>query len=322
MPVRTPHFPDLLFGSAARLRRWEGALMGLLAAHGYRELHPSLVLRESQPDGALRFFDGDDLVALRWDFTVALAGLLARSFPEPPPRLAYAGAVFRRPVQPWEAVERFEVGCERIQPEGESSTEADVELARLLMAIPGLLGLKSAILHLGNAALVRRPLEAEGLCGDLADAVVAALSRRAPHRVREALDGHPSAARLTAHAEALLSALDGPGTLGALENSPYAGLLEDERNHMDRALKALLPILPPNLELRVDLADVAGLGFYTGPTLRLWAPGAQQELAAGGRYDRLFPGLGRPWQAAGFCVRLSRLLDLAQTRPDLFEAPR
>ncbi|MDP1830725.1 MAG: ATP phosphoribosyltransferase regulatory subunit [Geothrix sp.] len=322
MPIRTPHFPDLLFGSASRLRRWEDALMGLLEAHGYRELHPSLVLRESVPDGALRFFDGDDLVALRWDFTVALAGLLARSFPVPPPRVAYAGAVFRRPAQPWEAVERFEVGCERIQPEGEPSGEADVELARLLMAIPGVLGLKSAILHLGNAALVRRPLEAEGLFGDLADAVVAALSRRAPHRVREALDGHPSAARLTAHAEALLSGLDGPGTLDALESSPYADLLKDERDRMDRALKALLPILPPNLELRVDLADVAGLGFYTGPTLRLWAPGAQQELAAGGRYDRLFPGLGRPWQAAGFCVRLSRLLDLAETRPDLFEQPQ
>ncbi|WP_243286016.1 ATP phosphoribosyltransferase regulatory subunit [Geothrix terrae] len=322
MAVRTPHFPDLLFNSAARLRRWEGALMGLLADHGYRELHPSLVLRETPPEGALRFFDGDELVALRWDFTVALAGLLTRTFPAPPDRVAYAGAVFRRPVQPWEAVERFEVGCERIQPEGEPAAEADVELARLLMAVPGLLGLKSAILHLGNAALVRRPLEAEGLFGELADAVVAALSRRAPHRVREALDGHPSAVRLTTHAEALLSELDGPGTLSALAASPYAALLEEERNHMDRALKALLPILPPNLELRVDLADVAGLGFYTGPTLRLWAPGAQQELAAGGRYDRLFPGLGRPWQAAGFCVRLSRLLDLAATRPDLFEEPR
>jgi len=322
MPVRTPHFPDLLFDSAARLRRWEGALMGLLEAHGYRELHPSLVLREAVPDGSLRFFDGDDLVALRWDFTVSLAGLLARRFTAPPPRVSYAGAVFRRPVQPWEAVERFEVGCERIQPEGEASGEADVELARLLMAIPGVLGLKSAILHLGNAALVRRPLEAEGLTGDLADAVVAALSRRAPHRVREALGGHAAAGRLAAHAEALLSELDGPGTLNALKASPYADLLKEEREHMDRALSSLLPILPPNLELRVDLADVAGLGFYTGPTLRLWAPGAQQELAAGGRYDRLFPGLGRPWQAAGFCVRLSRLLDLAETRPDLFEQSR
>ena len=322
MPVRTPHFPDLLFNSAGRLRRWEGALMGLLEAHGYRELHPSLVLREAVPEGALRFFDGDDLVALRWDFTVSLAGVLARGFPVPPPRVSYAGAVFRRPAQPWEAVERFEVGCERIQAEGESSDEADLELAKLLMAIPGILGLKSAILHLGNAALVRRPLEAEGIFGELADAVVAALSRRAPHRVQEALDGHPSAARLAAHAQALLSELDGPGTLAALAASPYADLLQNERDQMDQTLRSLLPILPPNLELRVDLADVAGLGFYTGPTLRLWAPGAQQELAAGGRYDRLFPDLGRPWQAAGFCVRLSRLLDLADTRPDLFEQPR
>ena len=319
MAIRTPHFPDLLFGPAERLRRWEAVLMALLSEHGYRELHPSLVHREALPEDALRFFDGDELVALRWDFTVALAGLLARRFPEPPPRVAYAGAVFRRPVQPWEAMERFEVGCERIQQEGEPSAEADLELARLLMAIPGALGLRSAILHLGNAALVRRPLEAEGIFGDLAQAVVSALSRRAPHRVREALDGHPSAPRLVRHAEALLSELDGPSSLKALEASPYAHLLEDERAHMDRALAALLPLLPERLTLRVDLADVAGLGFYTGPTLRLWAPGAQQELAAGGRYDGLFPALGRPWQAAGFCIRLSRLLDLADTRPDLFE---
>lgn len=321
MPVRTPHFPDLLFGAAARLRRWEGILMDLLAAQGYRELHPSLVLREPVPEGTLRFFDGDELVALRWDFTVALAGLLARRFPEPPDRVAYAGAVFRRPAQPWEAVERFEVGCERIQPAGEPSAEADVELARLLLAVPEALGLKRAILHLGNAALVRRPLEAEGLPPALAKAVVTALSRRAPHRVREALAGNPAAGRLTAHAEALLSDLDGPETLRALDASPYADLLAGERDHMGRALRALLPILPGHVDLRVDLADVAGLDFYTGPTLRLWAPGAQQELAAGGRYDRLFPELGRPWQAAGFCVRLSRLLDLAETRPDLFEQP-
>jgi ATP phosphoribosyltransferase regulatory subunit HisZ len=322
MPIHTPHFPDLLFDSAARLRRWEAALMALLADHGYRELHPSLVLREAMTEGALRFFDGDDLVSLRWDFTVALAGLLTRSFPEPPARVAYAGAVFRRPAQPWEAVERFEVGCERIQPQGEASAEADVELARLLMAIPGVLGLKSALLHLGHAALVRRPLEAEALPQDRTQAVVAALSRRAPHRVAQAMEGHPAAARITAHATALLAELDGPRTLEALDQSPYAELLRDEREHLDRALRALLPILPPRLDLRVDLADVAGLGFYTGPTLRLWAPGAQQELAAGGRYDQLFPALGKPWQAAGFCVRLSRLLDLAATRPDLFEAPR
>ena len=320
MAVRTPHFPDLLFSSAARLRRWEAGLMGLLEAHGYRELQPSLVMREPVPETGLRFFDGDDLVALRWDFTTALAALLVRSFPSPPARVSYAGAVFRRPGQPWEAVERFEVGCEHIQVEGGSSSDADLELARLLMTVPQVLGLHQAILQLGNAALVRIPLEVENLAPAVAGTVVAALSRRAPHRVREALGNHPSAQRLMQHTEALLAGLDGPHALDALDRSPYLRHLQEERNHMERAIRAILPMLPQGLELRVDLADVAGLGFYTGPTLRLWAPGAQQELAAGGRYDRLFPALGRPWQAAGFCVRLSRLLDLAETRPDLFAA--
>lgn len=319
MPIHTPHFPDLLFDGAARLRRWEGALMGLLTTQGYRELHPSLVLREPLEEGTVQFFDQDDRVALRWDWTVALARQLARRFTDPPPRVSYAGSVFRRPQSSWEPVERFEVGCERIQLDQEGRTASDLELARLLMSVPGLLGLRGGLLQLGHAALLRKPMEAENLPPELEHQMVRALSRRAPHRVKAALGDHPAAARLLRHAEALLSELDGPTTLKALESSPYSALLEDERAELGRALEALSPILPPGLELRVDLADVAGLRFYTGPTLRLWAPGARQELAAGGRYDGLFPQLGRPWFAAGFCIRLSRMLDLAETRPELFE---
>jgi ATP phosphoribosyltransferase regulatory subunit HisZ len=136
--------------------------------------------------------------------------------------------------------------------------------------------------------------------------------------VREALDGHPAASRLAAHAEALLAEPDGPDTLQALAASPYAAMLADEVAHLARAHAAISPLLPPGLELRLDHADVQGIGFYTGPTLRLWAPGAQAELASGGRYDGLYPELGRDWKAAGFCLRLSRLLDLAETRPELF----
>ncbi|MBI4913480.1 MAG: ATP phosphoribosyltransferase regulatory subunit [Acidobacteria bacterium] len=319
MPIRTPHFPDLLFDAARRLRRWEGALMALLQRHGYEELHPSLVLREPHEADCLRFFDGNELVALRSDFTVSLARLLSQRFPEPPPRVAYAGAIFRRPLQPWEPVERFEVGCERIHEDPEGRPGADVELARLLLAVPGALGLRGGILQLGHAALLRVPMDQEGLPPALRDALVRAISRRSAHRAAEALADHPAAPRLLAHAETLLEQLDGAGGLQALSRSPYAGALTRELEHLHGTLEALLPLLPAGLTLRVDPADVHGLPFYTGPTLRLWAPGAQQELAAGGRYDGLFPELGRPWFAAGFCVRLSRLLDLAETRPELFE---
>ena len=147
MPTHMPHFPDLLFEPAARLRAWEHALMGLLAEAGYGELHPSLVMREPLEPEAVRFFDGADLVALRWDFTVALGRLLSSRFEAPPPRVSYAGAVFRRPQQPWEPVERFEVGCERLQAPGEDTAAADVELARLMVAMPAALGLRGGILQ-------------------------------------------------------------------------------------------------------------------------------------------------------------------------------
>lgn len=294
--------------------------MTLLAQAGYRELRSSLVMREPHPETSLRFFDGDQLVALRWDYTTALARMLSKRFSQPPPRVSYAGAVFRRATQPWEPVERFEVGCERIHEDEADRDEADAEMARLLMAVPASLGLRGAILQLGSAALLRRPLEEEQLPAALAREVATATSRRAPHRVRAALADHPSARRLVAHCEALLSELDGFEALEALDHSPYATLLGAEREHLGKALTALAPLVPGGLQLRLNLADVQGLDFYTGPTLRLYAAGAQAELAAGGRYDGLYPELGKPWRAAGFCVRLTPLMDLAESRPDLFDA--
>ncbi len=319
MTLRTPHFPDLLFDAAARLRAWESSLLRLLSDHGYRELRPSLVMREPMAQSPLRFFDQDELVGLRWDFTEALARLLASRFNEPPPRIAYAGAVFRKSIAPWESVERWEVGCERIQTAEEDAVEADLDLARLLMAVPAALGLKRGLLQLGDAAFWRRPLEAEAIPEPLAAAATRALHQRAAHRVREVLEDHPAAARIADHAALLTAEPDGLAGLDALASSPYAALLADDRERLAARFKGLHPLLPAGLELRLDLADVADLGFYTGPTLRLWAAGATTGLAAGGRYDRLYPELGRPWQAAGFCVRLSTLLELYDNRPDLFE---
>jgi len=318
MPTHTPHFPDLLFESARRLRRWENAVLDLLERNGCAELRPSLVLRESRPDSGVRFFDGEDLVSLRWDFTVALARLVVRRFPDPPERISYAGSVFRKASQAWDPVEHAEVGCEFIHADPAQGHQVDLELAQLMMAVPGVLGLRGGILALGDAALLRRPLEAEQLPAALSERLVWALERRAPHRAAEALDGHPAAPRLLTHLDTLLAVPDGKANLTAVEAGPYGTLLKDECAQLAQTYATLNPLLPEGLSLRLDLADVKGLDFYTGPTLRLWAPGAQEELAAGGRYDHLFPELGRPWSAAGFCVRLTRLLDLAETRPELF----
>ena len=323
MPTHTPSFPDLLFEDAARLRRWETLLMDHLGGAGYRELHPSMVLRDPAGPSTVRFFDGDHLVALRWDFTESLARTLVRRYQDPPPRLSYAGPVFRRPANSWDPVERIEVGCENIQTDRALRTEADRELARLLMAVPGLLGLQGCLLHIGHAALLRRPLEAEAIPADLGLEVARVLDRRAIHRAAEAAgrsSGPGAAAGPRRDAAVRPRRRRQPGRPGpAALRGPAGGRA---RASMSRVLEVLTAQLPRGADPAPGHgATCAGLGFYTGPTLRLWAPGAQKELAAGGRYDRLFPEMGRPWFAAGFCVRLSTLLELAETadRPESHE---
>ncbi len=322
MPIQTPHFPDLLFDAAERLRRWENATLHLLGGAGYRELHPSLVAREPADQRKVRFFDGEQLVALRWDHTRSLAALLAGRFIEPPPRVSYAGAVFRKPAHPWEPTERFEVGCERVQDEHEATSDADLELARLLLRVPSALGMRGGFLQLGHLSFLSRPLALEGLPSELASKLAIPLSRRAPHRLRavlltEGIEG-AVAARLLSHFDTILAETTRGVVLDSLRQSPYAPCLNGEIGALSEAAQSLRALLPAEMSLRVDLADVHGLDLYTGPTIRLWAPGGRQELAAGGRYDALYPSLGKPWRAAGFCVRLTPLLDLAETRPDLF----
>jgi ATP phosphoribosyltransferase regulatory subunit HisZ len=315
MAVARPHFPDLLFEQTARLRCWERALSDLFVGHGYLELAPSLVTEKMQPD-SIRCIDGDRIVGLRFDFTEAIATMLATRSEAPPECISYRGAVFRRPVHGWEPVERFEVGVEHIQHEGEHGAareraqKADRNLLALLLQVPACVGLRGAVLQLGSAALLALPLQAEGVVADLAQDIATWISKRAPHRVAELLANHPASRKLVTHVECLIA--------GELEHSPYAALLENTARELHSAADFARASMPSNVSLRLDTADVAGFGFYTGPTMRLWAPHAAFELGGGGRYDGLYPAMGKPWQAAGFCIRLARLLDLADGHPELF----
>jgi len=314
MPTHRPLFPDLLFEPAKRLRTWEARLMALFSDEGYQELRPSLVSqkRETKASREMLALDGEGGVsALRSDFTVALADLFVARFPSPPPRVSYAGPVFREPLGAWEAAERFEVGCEHTGP-AEESSEADRALYTLLAKVPDALGLGGGTLKLGHAGLVRRPLDDEGITGPTRKAYVRALSVRAHHRVDEALASAPTDTRerLSLHAKALLD--DAP------DESPYRARIEGEIRAIDEAAAVCKEALPRRIRVRKDHADVTGIDFYTGPTFALWAPYASAELVAGGRYDALYPSLGKPWCAAGFCVRLSRLLDLHEAHPELF----
>jgi len=67
----------------------------------------------------------------------------------------------------------------------------------------------------------------------------------------------------------------------------------------------------PNINVHLDLADVAGYGYYTGIKHAAYIPGRGRTVAKGGRYDSIGEHFGRARPATGFSVDLKTLVKLA-----------
>jgi ATP phosphoribosyltransferase regulatory subunit len=77
-----------------------------------------------------------------------------------------------------------------------------------------------------------------------------------------------------------------------------------------RAIESLCDALAGrglSARLRLDLGEVRGLDYYTGPSFALLADGPGEPLGAGGRYDDLLGRFGRPLPASGFAIDLDHL---------------
>jgi ATP phosphoribosyltransferase regulatory subunit len=64
-----------------------------------------------------------------------------------------------------------------------------------------------------------------------------------------------------------------------------------------------------------DLADLRGYAYYTGARFAIYAPGASDALARGGRYDEVGAVFGRNRPAAGFSLDLKALVSTVVPRP-------
>jgi ATP phosphoribosyltransferase regulatory subunit HisZ len=76
-----------------------------------------------------------------------------------------------------------------------------------------------------------------------------------------------------------------------------------------RSLGTLLEKEFPGLPVRLDPTDVRHWTYYSGLTLKAFSPRHPYTVLSGGRYDGLYPSLGRPLGACGFAVHTGRLLE-------------
>jgi ATP phosphoribosyltransferase regulatory subunit len=296
---------------ALRRRAVARALLTEIRLAGYRPvITPSLELLatlergldEGARRGVLKLVEphSGELVAFRPDVTPQIARLAAvhltgPAAPPPPHRLAYDGIVLRSRARTAGAPrEVFQVGVELL---GVRTPEADAEVVALAARAAARCGLDRLTIDVGHAAVVDAALRAAGVPADGAPAVLAALRRKDARGVEEAAPGGALAALADLYgppAEVLARARALPALAGPL--GPALDELE--------ALCALLD--DPRVVL--DLGEPRAASYYTGPTFALYAPGAAEAVAAGGRYDDLVARYGAPLPATGFAADLDPIL--------------
>ncbi len=317
---------DLLPPEAALRRAIARAFLGRAELFGYEHVIPPVFeyaqtlergLGTLDPREIVRFVEPEtgEVVALRPDVTPQIARLVTtRLEGRPPPyRLAYDASVLRRRAGARARTHRqiSQLGVELV---GVPALEGDLELLALAATSLAAMGLPRFTIDLGHAEIARSLLQ--GLAPADAERLGDALAKKDRREIARAAAELDPAVR---DALVALPTLHGdPSVLESLpvvvREGPAAAAIAELRT-LVRELEALLRAEGvEGAHVSVDLAEVRGLAYYTGPFYQLFAEGPGVAIGAGGRYDQLLarfapsgsPASGLP--ASGLALDVDALL--------------
>ncbi len=256
-----------------------------------------------------KFFDkeGNTLV-LRPDFTPSMARCAAKYFMEEdvPIRFCYLGNTFTNTSDlQGKLKEVTQMGAELI---GDSSVEADAEMAAMVIETLAAAGLKDFQLSIGNVEYFK------GICME------AGLEEETELELREYISGknYFGAEELlrdrkvpSRYCEAVLKVTDLFGSTDALAQAKtlVAG--------NGRSLKAVerleklyetLCLYGVEKYVSFDLGMLSKYNYYTGVIYKAYTYGVGDALVKGGRYDTLLGRFGKNAPAIGFMVVMDDLM--------------
>ncbi|PZA08165.1 MULTISPECIES: ATP phosphoribosyltransferase regulatory subunit [unclassified Meiothermus] len=288
----------------ARLRReLAERLTALFHGWGYELVElPALELYDPRHVLAERSFKlvdkTGDVLALRSDFTSALANLVEAFPPEHlPVRYQYAGQVWLREADAelGRVREYTQFGVELV---GVSSPQADAEVLELAWEALRALGFVGAKIEVGLPSLVRDLLESVGLEPSKTEALRQVIHRKNIPELASLLEAY----RVGHLAPSILALPDLYGGREVLREAHRLSLSEKAKADLDW-LEEVLTLLP-QVPLLLDLGRARRLDYYTGINFQAYTQDFGLPLLGGGRYDgTLLP------QACGFTVGLERVME-------------
>ncbi|MGD8310497.1 MAG: ATP phosphoribosyltransferase regulatory subunit [Chromatiales bacterium] len=313
---------EVLPPDADHLEGMRRELLDLFRSWGYELIIPPFVefleslLTGTGRDLDLQTFKLTDqltgrLMGVRADITPQAARIDAHQLRRATPtRLCYLGTVLHTRSDGFAGSRApLQIGAELF---GHAGVESDCEILCLMMETLARAGVHDVYLDLGHVGIFRGLARQAGLSTDQEQALFEALQRKAIPEIRAQLAGSGidggAARMLTALAE-----LNGDDVLGAAREAlqeagaPVQAAL-DYLERMADAVRARLPDVP----LHFDLAELRAYHYQTGVVFAAFVPAMGEEIARGGRYDRVGEVFGRARPATGFSADLKKLLRVAE----------
>jgi ATP phosphoribosyltransferase regulatory subunit len=317
--VLPDHIADVLPSEARHIEEIRRDLLDMARCYGYELVMPPLLEHlESLLSGTGEALDlqtfklvdqlSGRMMGLRADSTPQVARIDAHLLNrEGVTRLCYCGPVLHtRPGGPHATREPLQFGAEIY---GHSGLEADLEILTLALdslkvAQIGAIGVDMADARIVHALLKDLPLDATQRAQ-----IHAALAAKDASELKSLLRHAPAA---TSGALTDLLQLYGDATV-LQEAQKVLPALPDIH-----AALAHLKWLASHLagaSVSFDLADLRGYAYYSGAMFSMYAPGASDALARGGRYDEVGKVFGRKRPAVGFSLDIKVLTAVAAERP-------
>lgn len=216
-------------------------------------------------------------------------------------RLCYCGPVVHTlPASPYATREPLQFGAEIY---GHDGLEADLEVLQLALQSLRASHLKGFHVDLSHARILPALFEGHALSTAQHQAVTAALTHKNISGMRELGKQFPGHL-----AKALLALVQMYGGLEVLSQA------QSEFAAWPQVCKALdeLSWLAAHADhaVSIDLADLRGYAYYSGPRFSVFVPETSDALVRGGRYDEIGAVYGRKRSAVGFSLDIKVLVGL------------
>ena len=317
--VLPDHIADVLPSEARHIEEIRRDLLDMARCYGYELVMPPLLEHlESLLSGTGETLDlqtfklvdqlSGRMMGLRADSTPQVARIDAHLLNRKGvTRLCYCGPVLHtRPDSPHATREPLQFGAENY---GHLGLEADLEILTLALDCLKAAQIGDISVDMADARIVHALLKILSLDAGQMAQVHAALAAKDASELRALLRQSPASTSQT-----LIDLLQLYGDASVLlEAQKVLPATPDIR-----AALAHLKWLSSHVEgasVSFDLADMRGYAYYSGAMFSLYAPGASDALARGGRYDEVGQVFGRKRPAVGFSLDIKALTAVAAKRP-------